>query len=144
MATLSCLAFLTAMFRCLQSVVYEAARSIFNLHWRNHATTSSLIKCTGCAQLIGSISWSPCWSTVVFKILLRHICLRRYACLHLVADGRRIRTSVEADILLIPWYRLVAYLMAIVCFRLPCREHMEQSAVNSAFSIVSASLKRQL
>ena len=93
-------------YRRLQSVLHAAARSIYNLQWYDHVTPALI-----------ELHWLSAVDRVNFKVnTLVYRCLHDLAppylssMLHRVAEvetRRRLRSSAENDILLIPRSRLV-------------------------------------
>jgi len=93
-------------FRRLQPVINAAARSIFNLRWSDHVTSALM-----------ELHWLSAVDRVDFKVATLVICclhdlapLYLSSSLHRVADmdcRRRLRSSADTNILLVPRSRLV-------------------------------------
>ena len=93
-------------YRRLQSVINTAARSIFRLRWSDHVTPALM-----------ELHWLSAVDRVNFKVAtLVYRCLHDLAPPHLASSlhrvtelnsRRRLRSSVDTDILLVPRSRLV-------------------------------------
>lgn len=128
-------------FRRLQSVINAAARSIYNLRWSDHVTPALV-----------ELHWLSAVDRVNFKVAtLVYRCLHDLAppylssTLHRVAEvdcRRRLRSSADTDILLVPRSRLVTVGDRSFPVAGPRTWNFLPEAVRSASSL--SSFKRQL